>query len=112
VVGLSDGAATAACAGRAGCEFDAALQSGTTGFFIPPGDYAISLVPLGADGAPLGGSGCSLTAGTGCWATPAPVRRTIATGEVVSLGTLLVAIPDCPLAPGCRNPIPDCPALQ
>ena len=38
------------CTGRSTCEFSCNLQSGATRFDIPPGSYAISLVPVGEDG--------------------------------------------------------------
>jgi hypothetical protein len=103
VVGVSDGAVASACAGRSGCEFEAAHQQGTTGFFVPPGDYDISLVPLDASGTALGGPDCPLDSGTGCIATPPPIRRTLTAGEVVSLGTLELGVPDCPVVSACPN---------
>jgi hypothetical protein len=109
VIGVGGGPADDACGGRTECEFDAGRQSGTTGFFVPPGDYAIALVPVDAAGTALGGSDCDLAGATGCWATPAPVRRTVTTGQIVSLGALLVAVPDCPAAGACQ-PSPGCPA--
>jgi hypothetical protein len=101
VMGVGDGAVAAACEGRSGCEFDAARQSGTTGFFIPPGDYDISLVPLGPSDTPLGGPECAVAGATGCWATPPPVRRMVVKGQVVSLGSFEIAVPDCPIIATC-----------
>ena len=97
-----DGAVGDACAGRTGCRFDAKRQSGNTGFFVPPGDYELTLLPLDASGQVLGRPSCVPDGSAGsCWQTPAPLRRTVTTGEVVSLGSFLIAIPDCPVTAAC-----------
>jgi hypothetical protein len=107
---LGDGADADACAERDACVFTASVQSGVTGFIVPPGDYAIGLVPLDVGGAILGGPSCVPDASAGsCWQTPARIRRTVLAGEVVSLGSLLIAVPDCPVAEGCTSG--DCPAV-
>jgi hypothetical protein len=109
VVGLADGAATDLCVGNAGCDVAASGQSGTTGFFIPPGDYAISLVPLDANGTPLGGPDCTPGVPDGgqgdCWETPAPLRETIVLGQTIQLNALIIVVPDCPFT---CSPNPAC----
>jgi hypothetical protein len=104
---LGDGGGGDFCAGRSGCRFAAGHQSGNTAFFVPPGDYDISLLPLDASGAPLGGPGCipgTDDAGTPpCWQSPAPLRRTVLKGEVVSLGSFLFSVPDCPVTDTCAK---------
>jgi hypothetical protein len=100
--GLGDGAAGDACAGRDSCRFEATRQSGNTGFFVPPGDYELTLLPLDGSGQVLGGPSCVPDGSAGsCWQTPAPLRRTVKTGEVVSLGSFLIAVPDCPATAAC-----------
>ena len=102
---IDDGGGGDVCAGRSGCRFDAQRQSGNTGFFVPPGDYDLTLIPLDASGAPLGSPACVSGGDAGtdapCWQTPAPLRRTVITGEVVSLGSFLFAVPDCPATAAC-----------
>lgn len=106
---LGDGGGADACAGRGACVFTASVQSGSTGFIVPPGDYAIGILPLEESGGALGGPACVPDGSQGsCWQTPAQVRRTVVTGEVVSLGTLLIAVPDCPTETGCDPGV--CPA--
>ena len=105
LVSLHDGGGGDVCAGRSGCRFDAQRQSGNTGFFVPPGDYDLTLIPLDASGAPLGGPACVTGGDAGtdapCWQSPAPLRRTVITGEVVSLGSFLFSVPDCPVTATC-----------
>jgi hypothetical protein len=110
MVGVGDSAGVDACAGRSECEFGATRQSGATPFFVPSGDYDIALIPLDVSGSPLGGPGCAIEDGSGCWATPLPIRRTIALGQAVGLGTLLIVVPDCPVTSGCPVPDAGCPA--
>lgn len=99
---LSDAGAGDVCAGRDSCRFEARRQSGNTGFFVPPGDYELTLLPLDSSGQVLGGPACVPDGSEGtCWQTPAPVRRSVKTGEVVSLGSFLIAIPDCPVTALC-----------
>ena len=99
---LGDGAATDACAGGATCRFAAPDQQGNSGFRVPPGEYDISLLPLDANGQVLGGPTCVPDgSANSCWQTPAPLRRTVVAGEVVSIGSLLIAVPDCPGTASC-----------
>jgi hypothetical protein len=108
--GLGDAAVGDACAGRAACRFEAKRQSGNTGFFVPPGDYELTLLPLDASGHVLGGPSCVPDgSAASCWQTPTPVRRTVTTGEVVSLGSFLIAVPDCPVTPSCAA-VDTCPS--
>jgi hypothetical protein len=83
------------CAGRASCEFSCDLQSGATRFDIPPGTYAMSLLPVGADGSDVmnGEAG-------GCRAGPGadPVIRDVISGRVTGLDAIMV-LADC--APEC-----------
>lgn len=83
------------CAGRASCQFSCGLQSGATRFDIPPGTYAISLVPVDADGndIPASGSG-TCSAGPGA----DPRIREVVSGRVTGLDAMMV-LADC--APEC-----------
>jgi hypothetical protein len=79
------------CAGSAACQFSCNLQSGATRFDIPPGSYAISLVPVGADGNDItNGEAGTCSAGPGV----APVVRDVVKGRVTGLGALTV-LADC-----------------
>jgi hypothetical protein len=79
------------CAGRAACQFLCNQESGATRFDIPPGSYAISLVPVGADGNDImrGEAGsCSAVAGVD------PVVREVVRGRVTQLDAMTVTT-DC-----------------
>lgn len=79
------------CVGRAACQFSCNQESGATRFDIPPGSYAVSLVPVGADGndIPSGAVGtCSARAGID------PVVRDVVQGRVTQLDTMTV-LTDC-----------------
>jgi hypothetical protein len=72
---------------------------GATPFDIPPGDYDLSLVPVGADGQDLtvavsqaGGGTCSAHSGVD------PIVRTIGKGQLTQLNGVLIEA-DC--APVC-----------
>ncbi len=52
------------CAGRAACQFSCQAKHGATPFDIPPGDYSLSLVPVGADGQDLTGAAPQAGGGT------------------------------------------------
>jgi hypothetical protein len=83
------------CAGRASCQFSCDLQSGATRFDIPPGQYAISLLPVGADGNDItNGEAGSCRAGPG---TDPAIREGVS-GRVTGLDAALV-LADC--APEC-----------
>jgi len=72
------------------CEFDCVAGVGTTDFFIPPGEYAVSLVPVDLSGKALGPDD-----GT---AVPAPANRSVRSGEVTNLGVHLIAAEEARLA--------------
>ena len=76
-----------ACAGVASCEFSCGHQSGATSFTIPPGTYAISLVPVGAAGESL-----DTIAGGTCSAKSAiaPVVRTVEKGRLTQLDAIMI----------------------
>ena len=82
----SDG--TDPCAGNGACTFSCNSMTGATRFDIPPGTYAISLVPVGEDGndiAPAAGGGtCNATSPVG------PVVREITKGHVTELPAIEV----------------------
>jgi hypothetical protein len=84
------------CAGRTSCQFGCNLQSGVTRFDIPAGTYAISVVPVGADGNDLtpgeAGSNCGAQAGAN------PTVRDVVKGKVTGLDAMMV-LADC--APEC-----------
>lgn len=75
------------CAGRESCMFSCNAKSGATRFDIPPGTYAISVVPVGADGVDLtNGEVGSCSAGPGA----SPVVRQVISGRVTSLDAMTV----------------------
>jgi hypothetical protein len=79
------------CAGQAACQFSCDQGSGATRFDIPPGSYAVSVVPVGADGndIPTGAVGtCSARAGID------PVVREVVQGRVTQLDATTV-LTDC-----------------
>lgn len=79
------------CAGRASCQFGCDLQSGATRFDIPPGRYAISLVPVGADGNDItNGEAGTCSAGPGA----DPMVRDVVKGRVTGLDATMV-LADC-----------------
>jgi hypothetical protein len=85
--------------GRTACEFPCRAKHGATPFDIPTGEYALSLVPLGADGQDLtgavaqdGGGTCSAQSGV------APTLRTVGKGQLTQLNAVVV-VADC--APVC-----------
>ncbi len=84
------------CAGLESCRFPCNLKSGATRFEIPPGTYAISLLPVGADGNDLtmgeAGSDCRAKPGTD------PIVRDVVKGRVTGLDAMTV-LADC--APAC-----------
>ena len=75
------------CAGRTACEFSCNSQSGATRFDIPPGSYAISLVPVGADGNDItNGEVGTCSAGS----PVAPRVRDVLKGRVTQLDAILM----------------------
>ena len=82
------------CAGRDSCQFSCGQKSGATRFDIPPGSYAVSLVPVGQDGQdivndPSGAAGmCSAFSGV------APVVRDVIKGRVTQLDAVEM-VADC-----------------
>jgi hypothetical protein len=79
------------CAGRTSCQFSCNLQSGATRFDIPPGTYAISLVPVDADGNDItSGEAGACGAGPGT----APLVREVLKGRVTGLDAMIV-LADC-----------------
>ena len=76
------------CAGRTTCQFSCNLQSGATRFDIPPGSYAISLVPVGADGNDIAPRSDSLTCGAQSGIDP--VVRDVLYGRVTQLDATLM----------------------
>jgi hypothetical protein len=79
------------CVGRTACQFACNLQSGATRFDIPPGSYAISLVPVGQDGNDItNGEVGTCSAGGGV----DPVVRDVIKGRVTQLDAMVV-LADC-----------------
>lgn len=75
------------CAGRTACAFSCNLQSGATRFDIPTGKYAISLVPVGADGNDItNGEVGTCSAGS----PVAPIVRDVNKGRVTQLDAILM----------------------
>jgi hypothetical protein len=71
------------------CRFSCAPREWTTAFEIPAGTYRFSLVALGCDQNPLGGS-------------PPAVVRTVRSGEITNLNSIAISF-----APGTSDP-PSC----
>jgi hypothetical protein len=66
------------------CQFECARGVGTTDFFIPEGEYSISLRAVATDGRLLGVSDGVVT--------PAPVIRQVRVGQLVDLAVSLVIV--------------------
>ena len=69
------------CAGQSSCRFACSRKIEATPFFIPAGDYNISLQALGADGAALP------------FTTPAPVRRPVVKGQLSEIDAIEIVAP-------------------
>ncbi len=79
------------CAGLSSCAFSCNAQTGSTIFDIPPGSYAISLVPVGADGNDISnGEVGTCSAGPGT----APIVREVVKGRLTQLDAQVV-LADC-----------------
>lgn len=76
-----------ACAGQKSCEFSCGQHSGVTTFSIPPGTYAMSLVPVGATGDPLDGTGSGFCTAK---SAVAPAVREVQKGRLVQLDAVLI----------------------
>ena len=89
------------CIGRAACQFPCRSKHGATPFDIPPGAYAVSLVPLGADGQDLTGALIG-DAGIGCSAQSgvAPTLRTVGKGQLTQLNGVLIQAGCAPVCGG------------
>jgi hypothetical protein len=74
------------CAGRSDCEFSCSRQSGATPFFVRTGRYAISVAPLGVDGAILAGEP---PYGAGV-RVPAPILREVVFGQPTQLDAIAI----------------------
>jgi len=75
------------CAGRAACQFSCNWQSAATRFDIPPGSYAVSLVPVGADGNDItSGEVGTCSAGAGA----DPEVHDVIRGRVTQLNAMTV----------------------
>lgn len=73
------------CAGRADCEFSCARQRGATPFFLPAGQYAVSLALLGPDGVALASG-----VGPGAARVPAPILRDVVYGQPTQLEAVAI----------------------
>jgi len=83
------------CAGRTSCMFACNRQTGATRFDIPPGTYAMSLVPVGEDGNDITqGEAGSCQA----FSPVAPLIRDVIKGRATQLDAITVEA-DC--APEC-----------
>lgn len=79
------------CAGRSTCEFSCNQQGGATRFDIPPGSYAMALVPVGEGGDDItnGEAGsCRASGGVD------PVVRDVVRGRVTQLDAMAI-FADC-----------------
>jgi len=75
------------CAGRDSCQFSCGQRSGSTRFEVPPGSYAISLVPVGIDGNDIS-PGNPLTCGAQSGVDPQV--REVVKGQVTQLDAVLM----------------------
>jgi hypothetical protein len=75
------------CAGRETCRFSCNQQSGATRFEIPPGSYAMQLVPVGADGNDIS-PGNPLTCGSQSGVDPQVWD--VVKGQVTQLNAVLM----------------------
>lgn len=66
-------------------------ESGATRFELPPGPTSLWIEPVCDDGLP---------AALGTYQVPPPIVRTVSTGDVVTLSSLLIAVDPC-AEPGC-----------
>ena len=89
------------CAGRTACQFPCRAKHGATPFDIPPGAYAVSLVPMGADGQDLAGA-VDGDAGAGCLAQGgvAPTLRTVGEGQLTQMNAVLIEAGCAPVCGG------------
>jgi hypothetical protein len=92
------------CVGRAACQFPCRAKHGATPFDIPAGDYALSLVPLGADGQDLagtvpqaGGGTCSARGGV------APILRTVGKGKLTQMDAVVIEADCAPVCGGSNS---------
>jgi hypothetical protein len=74
------------CAARSDCEFSCSSQSGATPFFVPAGQYAISVAPLGAAGELLAGEP---PYGAGV-RVPAPILREVVFGRPTQVDAVAI----------------------
>jgi len=75
------------CSGNETCQFSCNLQSGATRFEIPPGSYAMLLVPVGADGNDIS-PGNPLTCGSQSGVDPQVWD--VVKGQVTQLNAVLM----------------------
>jgi hypothetical protein len=102
LVGYGEGVAGAdACAGRASCQFACDRRTGATPFDIPAGDYLMSLVAVDAAGRDL----TDQAGGARRVVAPAPVLRTVVTGQPTQLDAFAL-VAGC--AARCANKINVC----
>jgi len=73
------------CTDRGSCTFSCDRGTGVTPLDIPEGNYAIQLMPLGADGKDL--------RPTGKVDVPPAIVREVVFGQVTGLGALQVVVP-------------------
>lgn len=90
---IPEGGGPDACAGKDTCAFSCNSKTGATRFDIAPGTYAVSLVPVGEDGADLP-VGVPAGATCGAAAPVGPVVREVAKGRVTQLDPVVVEV-DC-----------------
>jgi hypothetical protein len=75
------------CEGRAACTFSCERQTGATPFAVPPGRYALSIVPLDAHGQDLR---IATTERPSVVTVPAPILRDVSYGQPTHLPALLI----------------------
>jgi hypothetical protein len=69
------------CAGLDSCRFSCGRQVGATPFMIAPGQYLMSLVPIGSDGVDLP---------SGSVESPAPESRSVVLGQPTELEAFML----------------------
>ena len=79
------------CASSPFCRFACSRQTGSTPFNVPPGEYAMSLTALGADGSELTTLGSN---------SPPPILRPVDRGQPTELDAISIQAPCSDLCNG------------
>ena len=94
-----DGSDARPCAGRAACEFSCQRGTGATPFDIPPGNYAISVRPLGPSGEELSDPANA----TQSVRVPDPILQDVVRGQPTDLGAFFIQARCAPACSGTNS---------